>query len=336
MNKHLKSTIAKLAAIDKNIGKAVTLPAVDSWPQTMHQFDKISLWAIKAALASRRPLLVRGEPGTGKSQLARAAAHVLGRAFAFEVVHARSEYRDLQYSFDAVSRLGEAQALAASGGKQDIQAALNPLKFLCPGVLWWAFDWESAAKQYAGSTHKTRKPSTPEGWGQEDGVVVLIDEIDKADSDLPNGLLETLGNGMFTVPHLHTGFTIGVSPATPPPLVVITTNEERELPAAFIRRCLVLYLELPEKKDKLISWLIGRGTIHFHDVCSEAVLKEAAEQLWQDRKDALEKGLPAPGQAEYLDILMAVSGISEKEKKQLEALEAIRDFALKKNPKDNY
>lgn len=336
MNERLKPAIAGLETIDKNIDAAITLPAVDSWPQTMHLFDTECLWAIKAALAAERPLLVRGEPGTGKSQLARAAAHVLGRAFAFEVVHARSEYRDLQYTFDAVSRLGEAQALGAAGAEQDIQAVLNPIRFLCPGVLWWAFDWESAAKQYAVSTHKARKPSAPDGWTPEEGVAVLIDEIDKADSDLPNGLLETLGNGMFTVPYLRTGSTIGVSPAIPPPLVVVTTNEERELPAAFIRRCMVLYLELPGKKDELVSWLIKRGRIHFQGVCPDAVLQEAAEQLWQDRRDALEKGLPAPGQAEYLDILRAVSGISGKEKKQLEALEAIRDFALKKNPKDNY
>jgi hypothetical protein len=79
----------------------------------VHRFDEESAWAVRAALAAQRPLLVRGEPGSGKSQLARAAAEALGRLFVAEVVHARSESQDLQWRFDALGRLGDAQAMGA-------------------------------------------------------------------------------------------------------------------------------------------------------------------------------------------------------------------------------
>jgi MoxR-like ATPase len=252
------------------------------------------------------------------------------------VVHARSECEDLQYMYDAVSRLGEAQTLGAVRENITIKEHLDPLKYLSPGILWWAFDWDSASEQNNRCFHKGKRPSTQQGWKPEHGCIVLIDEIDKADADLPNGLLEILGNGRFTVPFQADREAIGLSATIPPPLVVITTNEERELPAAFVRRCLVLYLELPVEKKDLIPWLIHRGQVHFRDICTEKVMHKAAEQLYQDRYEALKSGLPAPGQAEYLDMLRAVSRIETKEKDQLKVLDAIGEFALKKNPKDIY
>ena len=87
------------------------------------------------------------------------------------------------------------------------------------------------------------------------GCVVLIDEIDKAETDVPNGLLEALGNGEFTPP----GRTQPVNAVIEPPLVIVTTNEERELPGAFRRRCLVLHLELPKTRKELGSFLTDRG-----------------------------------------------------------------------------
>lgn len=312
--------------------QTVTLPASGSWPQTRHQFDKDSIWAIKAAVAAERPLLVRGEPGTGKSQLARAAAYYLKRAFISEVVHARSECHDLQYYFDAVARLGEAQTLGILGEVENDQIidALDPVRFISPGALWWAFNWPGAEKQFEKSNKAARRPEKPQGWEPQKGTVLLIDEIDKADADLPNGLLETLGNGAFTVPYLDE--PVRVDAGDPVPLVVITTNEERELPAAFIRRCLVLHLNLKEDDDELIKWLCERGRVHFESKCSENVKKQAAEQLVKDRNEAKKLGLPAPGQAEYLDILRAVIGIAKGDaEKQLEALEAIKGFALIKH-----
>ena len=283
-----------------------TIPAVGSWPETEHVFEEKSIWAVNAALTAQRPLLVRGEPGVGKSQLARAAAFALNRVFISEVVHARSECQDLQYHFDALARLGEAQALGAAGETVDVKKALNPLKYLSPGALLWAFNWNMAKGQSKTSINGVRKPEKPDDWSPEQGSVVLIDEIDKADADLPNGLLETLGNGAFSVPYLDA--PIKMKPGVPAPLVVITTNGERELPSAFVRRCLVLHMGLPKKEEDLVPWMMARGRIHFNEL-SEKVMEKAARMLWKDRQEAKEKNHPPPGQAEYLDILRALVGI---------------------------
>ena len=309
--------------------KEITIPARGSWPPAIHVFDPKSIWAVNAALTAERPLLIRGEPGVGKSQLARAAAEQMGRAFISEVVHARSECQDLQYNYDAVGRLGEAQTLGSCARDgQDIRQALEQRRFLSPGVLWWTLDWQGAEAQAKDCCTGARRPEKPLGWSPQKGCVLLIDEIDKAEADLPNGLLETLGNGSFTVPFLDEAVKAGEG--APSPLVIITTNEERELPAAFLRRCLVLQMRLPEGKEELVDWLVGRGEVHFGSECGEKVRKEAASQLWEDREKALSQNRPAPGQAEYLDMLRALSRLENNEKGQLAALEQISEFALKK------
>jgi MoxR-like ATPase len=254
--------------ITKN--KKITLEAVGSWPKTAHIFEEKSIWAINAALTAQRPLLIRGEPGVGKSQLARAAAKKLGRAFISDVVNSHSECQDLLWSFDAVARLGEAQALVACSPDQNVKEVLDPLKFLSPGPLWWLFNWESAMQQSENCINKKRKPEQPENWNPKMGSVLLIDEIDKAEVDLPNGLLETLGNGAFPVPYSEE--FIKLPDGTPNPLIIITTNEERELPAAFLRRCLVLEMALPKEKTELIEWLVARGKALIDGKCSRTVV----------------------------------------------------------------
>jgi hypothetical protein len=102
----------------------------------------------------------------------------------------------------------------------------------------------------------------------------------------------------------------------PAPLVVITTNEERELPAAFIRRCVVLPLTLPEQPDELIEFLSSRGKAHFGEQCSDQVLQRTAKLLIEDRL-AVEPGQPRPGQAEYLDLLRAITGMVKYEEIQI-------------------
>ncbi|MES9857459.1 MAG: MoxR family ATPase [Sedimenticola sp.] len=313
-------------------GTKTTLPKFGSWPETRHKFGE-EVYAIEAALASRRPLLIRGEPGAGKSQLARAAAHQLGWLFVPQVVHSRHEAQDLHCHFDAVGRLGVAQALAAGADKGDAETQLKEARFLRPGPLWWVYDWKSAMEQNASCRYGGPVPERPKEWKPGQGSVLLIDEIDKADADLPNGLLETLGNGAFTVPYLHK--TIG-SQGSEPPLVVITTNEERELPPAFVRRCLVLNMDLPKEEAALIQHLVARGELHFGkeagEKCSPGVLKEAAQQLWEDRQAAEDLGVTPPGQAEYLDLLRAVSGMAEGHDEQSDVLNRIKDYALKKSP----
>lgn len=121
---------------DIEITEPVKLPRCGTWGDAVHLFDQPSADALLAALAAGRPLLVQGEPGAGKSQLARAAAAVLGRAFIAYVVHARSEAQDLLWEFDAVARLGEAQVLGALPSSLSAEQRLDPRRFLTPGPLW--------------------------------------------------------------------------------------------------------------------------------------------------------------------------------------------------------
>ncbi|MEN8259211.1 MAG: MoxR family ATPase [Pseudomonadota bacterium] len=313
------------------IGTETPLPARGSWPASVHVFDEPSAWAIRAALAAQRPLLVRGDPGTGKSQLARAAAEVLGRLFIAEVVHTRSESQDLQWRYDAVARLGDAQALGAIRQTHDeVRRQLDPRNYLSPGALWWVFDWDSALDQHECGGGQYTRPVPPKGWKPEKGSVLLIDEIDKADADLPNGLLETLGNGAFSVPWLE--HALGTRPAIATPLVVITTNEERELPAAFVRRCLVLNLQLPERESEFLNLLVERGKVHFKNKCHPDVYREAAHQLWEDRQSAETQGVTPPGQAEYIDMLRVISTLQPDTEQQMSLIGKISGFALKKHP----
>lgn len=348
------------------------LKTTGTWRESIHVFDERTAQAIRAALASDRPLLVRGEPGTGKSQLARAAAKVLGRKFLSHVVDAHTEIQDLWYRFDAVSRLGNAQVLSATvqllkhdedgdEEKHNIQQSyidetLDPEQYLSPGILWWAFDWKTAVAHSC--KHPLFIPDENDPGDETKGVVLLLDEIDKADADLPNSLLETLDNGKFTVPWIRK--TVGVNQDKKQkfrPLVVITTNEDRQLPGAFIRRCLVLDLRLPQNKSELITYLKGRAAIHFPKQARDAecverqverdeqgrvfgksrfsddILTEAAEQLYQDRLQANSLGVTPPGQAEYLDILRVLDELAEDNpEKQKRLLAEVKEFALKKYP----
>ncbi|WP_295393645.1 MoxR family ATPase [uncultured Thiodictyon sp.] len=316
---------------DIRIDQPIKLPRCGTWPASVHLFDQPSADAVLAALAAERPLLVRGEPGVGKSQLARAAAQVLGRLFVGSVVHSRSEAQDLQWEYDAVARLGEAQVLASVPSALTPHERLDPRRYLIPGPLWWVFDWESARVQSAHhSLCKSSPPAAPDGWQPAQGSVLLIDEIDKAEADLPNSLLETLGNGAFPVPWLAE--PVGLHPGCPPPLVVITTNEERELPAAFLRRCMVHKLQLPAEPAELAACLVRRGGEHFGADCTAAVRTLVAEQLIQDRTRARDLGRPAPGQAEYLDILRAlVNARGPDEVGQRALFTRIARFALDKS-----
>ena len=123
-------------------GSKETLAPLRQWPSSSHVFDEDSIEAVNAALAAGRPLLLRGEPGSGKSQLARAVASVLNWPFLSRVVNGRFEPEDLLYRFDAVARLSEAQMGKKTGEE------LKAENFLLPEALWWALSSDSAKDQY--------------------------------------------------------------------------------------------------------------------------------------------------------------------------------------------
>lgn len=293
-----------------NWQRPVRLCNSDGLPEAAHVFDRESVLAVRSALAARRPLLLRGEPGVGKTQLAAAAARVLGRPLVSFVVDSRTESTDLLWRFDSVRRLAEAQlcgALNLDDGA--VERRLEVRRFVTPGPLWWGFDWSNAVTQ--SKEFNLPQRSVDVGCDSGRGCVVLIDEIDKADSDVPNGLLEALGAGHFDPEGCHT-----VEAGENPPLVIVTTNEERSLPDAFVRRCLVHQLELPTSNLK--EFLVTRARAHFQRIdaedseffgeeLDEELLTDAAEMLIEDRKKATS---PLPGLAEYLDLLRAVRELS--------------------------
>ena len=326
-------------------GTQILLAARGGRPSAAHVFEQEAIRAVNAALGAGRPLLIRGEPGTGKSQLARAVAEQLGRAFVHCVVDARTEAQSLCYSLDAVARLAKAQLLGAADKLElsKLHDLLHPRHFVDPGVLWWAFHWESACKQAGHATEiDPTVPGHPPDWAPEDGCVVLIDEIDKADSSVPNGLLEALGEGDFAVPAGCGDGSNRVSVAGAWPLVVVTTNEERALPDAFLRRCLVLSLRLPEDPVELKDWLVARGRAHsaslssdWSDAVLDRVLQTAAALLVEDRRAVRGQGLSAPGQAEYLDLVRTVlAQATELEQDPLEVLQWCAGFTFRKHPEE--
>lgn len=317
---------------------SVQLPAIGSAPAGVHVFDDDSNLAIEAALAARRPLLVRGEPGTGKSQLARAAAAHLRSPLVACTVDGQTESRELLWTLDSVARLADAQVAGVAanrsegrddhvGDRRNRPESLDERRYLRPGPLWWAFDWNSAASIATEARVRVPSPPTPDGWKPSARVVVLIDEIDKADSSVPNGLLEALGAGRFAAP----GMADSVAMKGEVPLVIVTTNEERALPDAFLRRCLVLRIALPDDPVELKAFLVDRGRAHFPH-SGRDVLETAADLLANERFRVRDRGLSPPGQAEYLDLLRAVCAQRPDAAGQLKLLGRIAKFVLDKHP----
>ena len=296
-----------------------------------HVFDKNAISAINAAIAINRPLLIWGEPGIGKSQLARAVAQQLERVFIPFVCDAHTESRDLLWSFDAVARLAEAQ-IQGSAESEIRQKVLAIENFIKPQALWWALNWVSA-KAYDDEPPYTA-PCHP-----NNGSVILIDEIDKADTDVPNGLLEVLGSQRFQ----PQGMDSVEAGDQAKPIIIITTNNERHLPDAFLRRCLSLHLEFPannerdkEKREQAQKrFLIGRSKAQdsLKDL-DDAVIDQAAQMLIEDRQIAKDEHLyPLCGQAEFFDLLRGVKQLSEnQERPAQELIEELRLYVYQKHP----
>lgn len=301
-------------------GDIETLSPQQDAPKAHHRWSEPERDALLLALAADRPLLVRGEPGTGKTQLARAAAARLGWMLHSVVIHPRYEPTDLLYEFDAVRRLSDAQLQREDALKDDIH-------YWRPGPVWRALNWADAHTLPSMTGADGPSATAPAGH------VLLIDEIDKADSDLPNSLLEVLGQRGFRIPALGNRWVGPDGGALP--LVVITTNEERELPAAFLRRCIVLNLEA---EADYRPWLIDRGLAHHGDHAPAGrrldlqVLQQAADRLVDDRAAIELAGLQPPGPAEYLDLLGALLELAPGDTaEQLRLLDRLARYAYRKH-----
>ncbi len=170
--------------------------------------------AVNAALTLQRPLLIKGEPGTGKTMLAEEVAAALGMPLLQWHIKSTTKAQQGLYEYDAVSRLRDSQLADIDGGERvkDIH------NYIVRGVLWQAFTSDVP-------------------------VVLLIDEIDKADIEFPNDLLRELDRMEFYVYE-----TRELIKAKHRPLVVITSNNEKELPDAFLRRCFFHYIRFPDKE----------------------------------------------------------------------------------------
>ncbi len=311
--------------------QARRLDPIPGQAASWHLWRPTEVNAVTLALAAQRPLLVCGEPGSGKSQLARACASALGWHMHAATLHARSEVADLLYQFDAVARLADAQA-----GTRKPDAS-----YWQPQALWLALNW-GLAHQY-GSLAGSQPPALS---AAPTGHVVLIDEIDKAPSEVPNGLLEVLGERCFNVPGL--GIRVaGVAGADGQsnaawPLIIITTNQERELPDAFVRRCVVLS-HAPEPAEGYRGFLIRHGLAHFGPgrAGGEAeidltILEAAASQLAQDRERARLAQIYQPGLAEYLDLLYALHDIAPADTaEQWQWLDRLNQYAYLKTANDD-
>ncbi len=238
--------------------------------------------AVNVALATQRPLLLQGEPGVGKSSLAADAAFLLGWEYESEVITSRTQAQDLLWKFDAVRRLAEAQAGQKIGGEHD-------RRFVEPGVLWKAYAPRSAREYGVRGTATAQAEPKP-------GTVVLLDEIDKADPDVPNDLLVVVDQRHFRVPELN--LPVEAEPQRPV-LMLITTNEERALPQAFVRRCVVFKLERHTRKQ-----LQEIARSHF-PLLDEKLLGKLCDLHEVQCRNALVRNLPAPSTAEFLDAVQA-------------------------------
>ena len=213
--------------------------------------------AVNAAIALERPLLVKGEPGTGKTELALQVAASLGLPLLEWNIKSTTKAQQGLYEYDAVSRLRDSQL-----GDERVHDVKNYIK---KGKLWQAFE-------------------------AEERLVLLIDEIDKADIEFPNDLLQELDKMEFFV--YETGETIK---AKLRPIVIITSNNEKELPDAFLRRCFFHYIRFPETET--LKQIVD---VHFPGI-KPALVAEALTQFYDIRETpGLKK---KPSTSEVLDWL---------------------------------
>ena len=218
--------------------------------------------AVNAAVTLERPLLVKGEPGTGKTELAKQVSRSLGLRLIEWNIKSTTRAQQGLYEYDAVSRLRDSQL-----GEDRVHDVSNYIK---KGKLWEAFE-------------------------ADEKVVLLIDEIDKADIEFPNDLLQELDKMEFFV--YETGETIQ---ARQRPVVIITSNNEKELPDAFLRRCFFHYIQFPD-----VETLKAIVEVH-HPGIKQSLLTTALTQFFEIRDQQGLKKKPSTSEVlDWLKLLLA-------------------------------
>ncbi|SPJ23933.1 AAA family ATPase [Palleronia abyssalis] len=247
--------------------------------------------AVNAAITLERPLLVKGEPGTGKTELARQVSQSLGLRMIEWHVKSTTRAQQGLYEYDAVSRLRDSQL-----GDERVHDVKN---YIRKGKLWEAFE-------------------------ADERVVLLIDEVDKADIEFPNDLLQELDRMEFHV--YETGETIR---ARQRPIVIITSNNEKELPDAFLRRCFFHYIRFPD-----MDTLKRIVEVH-HPGIKDAMLTAALTQFYEIRDQQGLKKKPSTSEViDWLKLLLAEDLTAEDLRKDgKDALPKLHG-ALLKNEQD--
>ena len=222
--------------------------------------------AVNAAITLKRPLLVKGEPGTGKTMLAEQVAQALGMPLLQWHVKSTTKAQQGLYEYDAVSRLRDSQ-LADAENSERVKDIRN---YIVKGVLWQAFE-------------------------SDEPVALLIDEIDKADIEFPNDLLRELDRMEFYVYE-----TRELVKARHRPLVIITSNNEKELPDAFLRRCFFHYIKFPDAET--MQQIVD---VHYPGIKRELVAA-ALESFYEMRNLPGLKKKPSTSELiDWLKLLMA-------------------------------
>ena len=277
--------------------------------------------AVNTALLLAQPLLVSGEPGTGKTQLAEKMALELGLPlFKFET-RSTSVAQDLFYSFDHVARFQAAQA-----GTD--KAALDPLRFIEFGALGRAIvqslPKEEAAKLFPDGT-------LPEWYSGPNRAIVLVDEIDKAPSDFPNDALNEFERHYFRIREVG-GREVRAAEALRP-VIVITSNSEKQLPDAFLRRCVFFHLQ-PIDAERLRRIVISRLAGESLKVQSGRLLNDALALFVNLRSPGLDLR-KRPSTSEFLGFVAALASEGASPDQPLSSELALRHLAtLVKAPED--